>query len=148
MSIYVPDISIATWRNIPDLNFIQASLGVLVDIYVDGKMCVDVSHLVLEALGDTNDQVVDESADCAEGSDVLSGTVVQFDLDNILLGVREVDSQVVKVLGELSCKKYASLDLVLVYSIPAAVTRPSLLQPWDCGFDAYLVVLRQRQVET
>lgn len=66
-------------------------------------MCVDVSHLVLESLGDTDDQVVDERSDCAEGGDVLSGTVVQFDLDDILLGMREVDRQVVEVLGELAC---------------------------------------------
>ena len=66
-------------------------------------MCVDISHLVLEALGDTDDQVVDEGSDCAEGSDVLSGTVVQFDVDNILLWVGEVDGQVVEVLRELAC---------------------------------------------
>jgi hypothetical protein len=29
--------------------------------------------------------------------------VVQFDLDDILLGMREVDRQVVEVLGELAC---------------------------------------------
>ena len=66
-------------------------------------MGVDVSHLVLETLGDTNDQVVDESADCSEGSHVLSGTVVQFDVDDIFLGVREVDCQMAEVLGELAC---------------------------------------------
>jgi len=65
-------------------------------------MCVHISHLVLETLGNTNDQVVDESSDCAEGGDVLAGTVVQLDVDNILLGVREVDCQVVEVLGELA----------------------------------------------
>lgn len=56
-------------------------------------MCVDVSHLILEALGNTNNQVVDESTDCAESSDVLAGTVVQLDVDDILLWVREVDGQ-------------------------------------------------------
>lgn len=66
-------------------------------------MCVDVSHLILESLGDANNQVVDEGSDCAEGSDVLSGTVVQFDVDDIGLGVREIDGQVVEVLGELAC---------------------------------------------
>jgi hypothetical protein len=66
-------------------------------------MCVDVSHLVLETLGDTNDQVDDESTDCSEGGDVLSGTVVQLDVDDILLWLREVDCQMVEVLGELAC---------------------------------------------
>ena len=65
-------------------------------------MCVDVSHLVLEALGDTNDQVVDECPDSSESSDVLSCTVVEFDIDDILLGVGEVDCQVVEVLRELA----------------------------------------------
>lgn len=66
-------------------------------------MGVDVSHLVLEALGDTDNQVVDEGSDCAESGDVLSGTVVQLNVDDILLWVREVHSQVVEVLGELAC---------------------------------------------
>ena len=39
-------------------------------------MCVDISHFVLEASRDTNDEVVDERFDCAEGSDALAGTVM------------------------------------------------------------------------
>ena len=73
----------------------MTGLAVLVYVDVDGEMCVDVSHLVLETLGDSNDQVVDESSDCAEGSDVLAGTVVKLDVDDILLWVREVDGQMV-----------------------------------------------------
>ena len=88
--------------NIPDLNLKQTSLAVLVHVDVDGEMCVDVSHLVPEALGDTNDQVVDEGSDGSEGCDVLSGAMVQLDVDEVLLGVREVDSQVVQVLGEFA----------------------------------------------
>jgi len=66
-------------------------------------MCVDISHLVLEALCDTDDHVVDEGSDGSEGSDILSGAVVEFNVDNILLGVREVDCQVAEVLGEFTC---------------------------------------------
>jgi hypothetical protein len=65
-------------------------------------MCVDVSHLVLEALGDANDQVVDEGSDSSEGSNVLSRAVVEFDVDDILLWAREVNGQVVQVLRELA----------------------------------------------
>ena len=65
-------------------------------------MCVDVSHLVLEALGDANDHVVDEGSDSSEGSNVLSRAMVEFDIDNILLWVREVDGQVVQVLREFA----------------------------------------------
>ena len=36
-------------------------------------MGVDVAHLVFEPLCNTDDQVVDESLDCAEGSDILAG---------------------------------------------------------------------------
>ena len=52
-------------------------------------MGVDVSHLVLVALCDTNDHVVDESADGAQSSDVLSVSVVQLNLDDVLGKVRE-----------------------------------------------------------
>jgi hypothetical protein len=66
-------------------------------------MGVDVSHLVLEALGDTDDQVLDESADSSESGDALAGTVVELNVDDILLWVGEVDCQVGEVLGELAC---------------------------------------------
>ena len=88
--------------NIPDLDLIQSSLAILVNINIDGEMCVDISHLVLEALGDTDDQVVDEGSDSTEGSNVLSCAVVEFDVDDILLWVGEVDCQVVQVFRELA----------------------------------------------
>lgn len=88
--------------HIPDFNLIQASLVVLIHVDVDGEMCVDVSHLVLVTLGDTNDQVVDKSADCSESGDILSSTVMQFDVDDLLLWVREVDCEMVEVLDKLA----------------------------------------------
>jgi len=90
-------------------------------------MSVDISHLILEAFRDTNDQVVDEGSDCAEGGDILSGTVVQLNLDDIFLGMREVDRQVVEVLGELAC------------TFPSEFPLASISSP----FVAYLVVLRR-----
>jgi len=89
--------------HIPDLDLKQTSVLVLLEVDIDGEMSVDVAHLVLEALGNTDDQVVDEGTDGSEGSDILSGTVVQFDVDDILLGVREVDCQMGQVLGEFAC---------------------------------------------
>lgn len=65
-------------------------------------MGVDVSHLVLETLGDTNDQVVDECADSSESGDILAGAVVKLDVDLVLLGVRECDCQMAQVLCELA----------------------------------------------
>lgn len=45
-------------NEVSDLNLEAVGLLVLLDVDVDGKMGIDVSHLVLEALGDTDDQVV------------------------------------------------------------------------------------------
>lgn len=86
--------------SIPDLNHPEASVVVLLKVDVDGEMGVDVAHLVLEALGDANDHVVDDGADGAEGGDVLAATVVHLDVDDILGGLLEGDAQVTKVLLE------------------------------------------------
>lgn len=74
---------------IPDLDLPQTRLLVLVQIDVDWEMGVDVAHLVLEALGNTDDQVVDKGADGSQGSDVLARAMVQLDVDDVLLRVRE-----------------------------------------------------------
>lgn len=87
---------------IPDLNVELAGLIVLLDVDVDGKMGVDVAHLVLEALGDTDDQVVDDGADGTEGGDALADTVVHLNRDDILLGAAEGDGDVGEVLDELA----------------------------------------------
>jgi hypothetical protein len=87
---------------VSDLNLVQVGLGVLGDVDVDGEMGVDVSHLVLETLGDTNDQVVDEGSDSSEGSDILADTVVDLDGDLVLLGAGEVDGQVAEILDQLA----------------------------------------------
>lgn len=52
-------------------------------------MCVDVAHLVLESLGDPDDQVVDESFDSTEGRDILAGAVVEFDVDGVCVWLGE-----------------------------------------------------------
>lgn len=88
--------------HIPDLDVDVASLVVLLNVDVDGKVSVDVSHLVLVALRYADDQVVDVSADSSESGDVLAGAVVDLDVDDILLGLGEVDSQVAQVLGKLA----------------------------------------------
>lgn len=48
---------------IPDINIVQPSLGILFNVDVDGKMCVHVAHLVLEAPGNSNNEVVDDRFD-------------------------------------------------------------------------------------
>ena len=89
-------------QDIPDLDLEVTSLAVLLDVDVDGEMGVDVSHLVLEALGNTDNQVVDESSDSSESGDIFSRSVVNFNANNILLRSGKVDCDVAKVLGELA----------------------------------------------
>ena len=48
-------------------------------------MCVHVAHLVLVALCDADDQVVDNSLDGAEGCDIFARAVVDFDLNDRFL---------------------------------------------------------------
>jgi hypothetical protein len=88
--------------HIPDLDLVVARLGVLLDVHVDGKVSVDVTHLVLEALGDANDEVVEDRPDGAECGNVLAAAVVDLDADDVLLEDREVDGNVAQVLGELA----------------------------------------------
>jgi hypothetical protein len=92
--------------HVPDLDLVKASLLVLIDVDIDWEMGVDVSHLVLESLGDTDDQVVDESADCSEGSNILARAVVKLDGDDVFLRVLEINSQMRKVL--LQCASWTS----------------------------------------
>lgn len=88
---------------VSDLNLPQVRLVVLVQVDVDGEMGVDVSHLVLEALGDADNQVVDVGAHGSEGSDILADAVVDLNGDGVLLGLSEVDGQVAQILDELAC---------------------------------------------
>lgn len=46
-------------------------------------MGVDISHLILEALCNANDQVVDDGFDSPECSNILAGTMMQFDTDEV-----------------------------------------------------------------
>lgn len=89
-------------NEVSDFDLVKSSLVVLVYVDVDGEMCVDISHLVSETLGDANDQVIDEGSDSSEGSNVLSGAMVKLDVDNVFLRVREIDGQVAQVLGEFT----------------------------------------------
>ena len=75
----------------PDLNLPQSRLVVLLEIDVDGKMRVDVSHLVLETLGDAYDQVEYDGSDGAESSDALARAMVKLDVDDILLWLGKAD---------------------------------------------------------
>ena len=89
-------------NEVSDLDLPQTRLGVLLKVDVDGKMGVDVAHLVLETLGDTNDHVVDDGADGAQSGDVLTLAMVNLNGNNALLGLTKVDGDVAEVLDELA----------------------------------------------
>lgn len=76
----------------------------MLDVDIDGKMSVDVAHLVLEAFGDADDQVVDDGPDGAEGSDGLALAMVDFDRDGVLLRPAEAHGEVRKVLDQFACE--------------------------------------------
>jgi hypothetical protein len=67
-------------------------------------MGVDVAHLVLEALGNTGNHIVDKGADGAESGDVLAVAVVHLNVNDVLLRVREADIDVTEVLSEFAAR--------------------------------------------
>lgn len=71
-------------------------------------MRIDVSHLVKKALRHTNDQVVDQSPDRSQCRYILSCSMVQLDVDYVLLWVREVDREMVEVLSEFTAGAFDS----------------------------------------
>jgi hypothetical protein len=96
-------------------------------------MGVDVTHLVLEALGNTNDHVVDERTDSTESGDVLAGTVVHLDLDGGGIGLLERDGQVTKVLLE-SATGTLNSDLAGLDSDLDCTKRSISSCPWTRAF--------------
>lgn len=94
-------------QNPPNFHMVE-SLGVLLNIEINGEMGVDVAHLVLVSLCDANDQVLDERLYGSEGCDILSRAMVDFDLDDLLsllaLGHGECDGDVGEVFGQFACK--------------------------------------------
>lgn len=88
--------------NIPNLNLEVASLAVLLNVHVDGKVSIDVAHLVQETAGNTDDQVVDEGTDSSESGNTLASTMVQLNGDGVLVRATEAHSDVGEVLREFA----------------------------------------------
>ena len=78
--------------HIPNIDLIQTRFGVLLNVDIYGEMCVDITHLVFEAPRNANNKVVDNRLDCPQSGDVLAGTVVELDVDQVLRRMREGDS--------------------------------------------------------
>lgn len=62
--------------NVPNIDLEKPSLRILLDVDINGKMGVDISHLILEALRNADNQVVDDGFDSSERSNILAGTMV------------------------------------------------------------------------
>ena len=70
-------------RCLPDFQIVQ-SLRVLLNVDVDGKVSVDISHLIFVTLGDAGHQVLNDGLDGSESGDVLSRAMVNLDLNELL----------------------------------------------------------------
>ena len=81
------------WSLLPDFHLKEPSITILIDVDVDGEVSVDVTHLVLEPLGDTDYEVVDECLHSAKSSHIFPGSMVEFDVDGILVWVGEANSK-------------------------------------------------------
>jgi len=84
-------------------------LLILGDDNIDGEMCMYESHLVSEALGDTDEHVVDQGFDGGDGTSLLITTVPHLDSDELalhLLGGHfqdfDIECDVGKILGDSS----------------------------------------------
>ena len=78
------------------------SVTLTVDNHVNGEMGIHVAHLVLEALGNTGDHVVDDRADGADGGNVLASTVVDDEAKLVLTIELDLNVQVTEVLVKLT----------------------------------------------
>ena len=88
-------------RYLPDLYLEKTGFRVLLDVDVDGKVSVDVAHLVFETFRDPDDEVVDDCLDGSEGSDVLARAVVELNVDDVLGSMRERDGKMRHILDQL-----------------------------------------------
>lgn len=72
------------------------------DVDVNWEMRIDKSHLVLVTNGNTLDQVGDQRLDGSQSSNVLSVTVVDVDLDQLLVDLFESNIDVLQGLGQFT----------------------------------------------
>ena len=60
----------------PNVNLKETSLGVFLDVDIDGKVGVDISHLVFEAPRHADDEIVDDGLDGAQRSHALARSMM------------------------------------------------------------------------
>lgn len=88
--------------NVPNINLKKPSLRVLLDVDINRKMGVDISHFILEALRNADNQVVYDGFDSPECSNILAGTMMQFDTDEVFRRMGEANREMGQVLRKLA----------------------------------------------
>lgn len=115
-------------------------------------MGIDVAHLIFEATSDADDQVVDEGADGSEGGNGLTGTMVDLDGEQALLGHSEGDGDVGEVLDKFACYGFGGFSpnwLEVLVSFHDSLRdilsskHPHKRMCRNCGQLTYLVVPRR-----
>ena len=84
-------LSISSDQDIPNVDLIQPSFAVFLNVDIDGEMRVDITHFVFESPANSNDQVVDNGLDGAKGCDILAGAMVEFNVNHGFRGSGEAD---------------------------------------------------------
>ena len=85
-------------KEVADLN----EFLIVRDVGVDGEVSIDKSHLVLKALGDSLDHVVDVRADSPDGSIVLSLAVMHSHSQLVLGSTLDLQVNMLELLGKFS----------------------------------------------
>ena len=112
-----------TWEHVDDAYTLLAkeisdlNLGSrILDVSIDGKMCIHQPHFVEEALCDTGDHILHMSCGGTDGRKVLSLAKVAVHSDflhALLLEQIQVDGQVLEVPLQLACKVQRSSEFGL-----------------------------------
>jgi hypothetical protein len=77
-------------------------LGVISNDDIDRKMGIDVTHLVLEALGNANDHVVDNGSDGSDACDMLAVAMVHDKFELVIFNKLDFHVEVTKVLCQFA----------------------------------------------
>ena len=83
----------------------KARFRIGLDIDVDGEMRVHISHFVLKAPRNANDEVVYEGFDSPESRHVLACTMMQLDVDDIFGGIGKTHGKMGQIFGQFPWKQ-------------------------------------------
>jgi len=90
-------------KYVPDFNIVQPGLLILFNVDVDREMCINIAHLIAESFCYPKNHVIDDCSDGAKRSDGLPDSMVELNIDDVLLWVRKGDGKMAQVFGEFAC---------------------------------------------